>query len=958
MSCTLVKRTSVFLAILIGMLVFNFGLFGDLAGSKDTGCLWASVNRFGIDEKNSRRIYDPLDKTGFPFKKSWSCPLGGTVESQPIVSQGCIYVQAGCRVVKISTDGEILARSPVLTGAGLPSGASPTYSWTPFGSRIYQATRDHRLWALDPEDLTPLWELPFMELSAGGKPERRFRVTASPLVIHHEGRVFIALGTGNGDGTGLPDQYADNGFFIIEDLGKQGRFAYVKQMQGEVTGSPLRLGRQIIATENRGTQPSRIIQFLPETMQESPVPAFVKSGVPGSPAAEGDCIYVADRESRLYCYQTLKEGRLELRWANPGNSDTDADRIGSSYNLKSPVIGSTCVYLPIQQYAGRPGGAVAAIEKNTGRTANLRIFDSPLRSNLIYWKPDDCDPQDYLLVFESNGTAALLDAQTLENVNGFMAEDGSLQNEIQLVPPVAGSGSAPEPVIAENLLLLVDGEGTLHAFRGQGPVNFICTEGSGECDSAGNVQVRMKLANQSKIDYTGIPVVIGELDPQAADADKLENVPLRILFEGTVDLPASSQKVFTARLPGTAADRSLAAVINPPGHSQEKKEEIMPRSDNYCLFRIGQEALDLEVLSLKGPGELSPGQPGSISAQVCNHSGDTLKGVHIGWYQDGRLIRDEWPDFKPWEIKTLSWLWQSPKSPAIVQLKVWADPEEVLPEAQRLNNQKEIYIPLVSPPPFPDCSHPLEQTSWDVTYSLITGYRQRQRLDCHADRFGKLICKTVTWTDYSSPIWEHRTVRYTERLSIKADVSTGQNVLSKPEHTRPLDQDSRGAWEIIPYARTKGLDPDEVTRAGYGFRIRVTTDYWTDWEQKVPKGLGGTARPIGGVLRGPDRVIAEFYDTRGRSAGVAELERTGGTGGIGQGVWELPETALPLKDGTIYKQRKHFTKPDIPDGDYLVLIKATGAGRNQLFCCCSKRVHIYGSMYDDQYGRTNRASAG
>lgn len=951
------RRIPLLIAALTFILVFNFQLSSFQHESKEPGALLAAVNRFGIDDQNTRRIFDPLEKTGFPFQKRWSCPLGGTVESQPIVSQGCIYVQAGGGVVKISTEGEILARSPLLTHSGLPGGASPTYAWTPYGNRIYQATRDHRLWALDPDDLTPLWDVPFLELAAGNRPECRYRVTASPLVIHDDGKVLIALGTGNGDGTGLPDQYADNGFFIIEDLGKQGEVAYSKQMLGEVTGSPLRLGRQIIATENQGTQPSRIIQFLPETMKEAAMPAYAQAGIPGSPAAEGNRIYVADRESRIYGYRSSKEGRLELLWTNPEASDTDAGRIGNSYNLKSPVIGSNCIYLPIQHYAGRPGGAVAAVDKDTGQTVCLRVFDCPLRSNLIYWKPDDLELQDYLLVFEADGTAALLDAQTLENVCGFMAPDGSFQNEILLVPPIAGSSSAPEPVLAENLLLLVDGEGTMHAFQGRGPVNFICDQAEGACDSTGKIQVRMQLANQSKIDYTDIPVVIGELDPQGipVDEEKLQNVPLRILFESKIDLPAGCQSAFTAELPGTAADRSMAAVINPPGHSLEKKEEILPRSDNYSLFRIGGESLDLEVLSLEGPGGLSPGKPGSIVAQVCNHSVEALKGVHIGWYQDGDLIREEWLDFKPWEIKTLRWLWQSPKIPAIVQLKVWADPEEALPDVQRLNNQKEIHIALAGAPPVPDCSNPLDRKSWDVTYSLITGYRQRQRLDCHADRYGKLNCRMVPWTDYSSPIWEYRTVRYTESLSLQADVSTGQNLLPDPKHSGPQDQECRGAWEIIPYAQAQGIDPDEVTRAGYGFRVQVTTDYRSDWEQKVPKGLRGTAYPIGGAFSGPDRVTAEFYDTRGNKAGEAELVRTGGTGSIGQGIWELPETLRQMKDGTVVRQRKHFTQPEIPDGDYIVLIKATGAGRHGLFCCSTQKVRIFGSMYDDQYGRTDRA---
>lgn len=889
--------------------------------------------------------------------------LGRPGREPAIYAQGSLYVQAGQRLVKVSTEGQIQAQSPILSQSELPSGASPTYSWTPYGYRIYQATRDHRLWALDPEDLHPLWKEPvsgklFFELSAAGRPERRYRVTASPLVINHQGKAYIALGTGHGDGTGLPVQFADNGFFVLEDQGLYPKTVCARSMAGEVTGSPIRFGQSILATQNTGDQPSQILQFSFETMGLLPDLPNLAAGIPGSPTAEGNRVYLADRQSRLYCFQSSGTGSMELLWMSPSQADSDCGRLPMSYNLKSPVAGSRYIYLPIQQYKDSSGGAVVAVDKNTGRTAAVKTFNTTLRSNLLYWQPADDNTRAYLLVIESDGTASLLDAWTLESVPGFMSEDGAHRMKLALVPLSSDQGAAPEAIIADNLLLLIDGEGTLHAFQGRGPVNFICWSAAETHGGSDTLQVRLQLSNASRLDYKGIPVTIGELKGPipSADGSETEDWPETRLTETIIDLPAGATESLLVQLPLEAMDKTLVAQINPTGHPLELTEEIKPRTDNRCLFRIGGDPLDLEAIALNGPAIGIPGKRESLKALLCNHSSQALFKVRIGWFQDGQLLREELQDFKPWETKTLSWLWQSPKEADILQLKVWADPEETLSEQNRLNNQKDLYIRFENKPVIQTCADPMDRKDWNVVYSYITGYRQRQRLDCHVDRYGKLICKTVKWTDYSSPIWEQKTVRYTESLSVNAQISTLQGILPDPKHPCESDEDSRGAWAIIPFAEAKGYDPDTVTRAGYGFRLKVTTRYATDWETKIPKGLKGTAYPIGGTLKGPTQVLAEFYDTRGYKTAETLLERTGGTDGMGLAVWELPDATHRFSDGRSKSQRHHITKPDIPDGDYQVLVKVSGAGLHGLYTCCSQTVHIFGTMYDDQYNKIGRQS--
>lgn len=130
--------------------------------------------------------------------------------------------------------------------------------------------------------------------------------------------------------------------------------------------------------------------------------------------------------------------------------------------------------------------------------------------------------------------------------------------------------------------------------------------------------------------------------------------------------------------------------------------------------------------------------------------------------------------------------------------------------------------------------------NWSVMYHLITGYPTKTRTVTWTDSKGKEHKSTESYTDYSDPIWGTRNVRYSEKLTIDAKVNTKQGIATDPKRPKDSDVESRGSWEIIPYAKEKYLDPNEITRAGYGFKLKVTTNYSSDWETKVPKGYGET----------------------------------------------------------------------------------------------------------------------
>jgi hypothetical protein len=131
---------------------------------------------------------------------------------------------------------------------------------------------------------------------------------------------------------------------------------------------------------------------------------------------------------------------------------------------------------------------------------------------------------------------------------------------------------------------------------------------------------------------------------------------------------------------------------------------------------------------------------------------------------------------------------------------------------------------------------------------------------------------TYVWTEKSGrvTVTKRALVSYSEKLEMNVQINTYQDVVTSTDRNQDEDWQSRGSWEIIPYAEEKGLDAKEVTRAGYGFEVKVKTTYQTDWETKVPS----KAKPDGGVYKGTASVKVSFYDTRGRKVDEVSLTRS------------------------------------------------------------------------------------
>lgn len=357
----------------------------------------------------------------------------------------------------------------------------------------------------------------------------------------------------------------------------------------------------------------------------------------------------------------------------------------------------------------------------------------------------------------------------------------------------------------------------------------------------------------------------------------------------------------------------------------------------YIAVRLAPDVLppDIEVVSLSNPSPVTVSTQ-QIATAAYRNNGTTQQTFTGTFYVGTTVLSTETITLAPGQSVNRTYSWTAPAAAGSVTLKAEAAP--VANEINTANNVKTLAVdvkPAFTPPPIPDvpgCQNaPSVEYSWPVVYSWEVEH-------------------SSSWTDpvtgeSGTDYWTetvYETVEYNERLTAALTVNTKQGIAAST-------WESRGSWEIIPWAKARGLDPNEVTRAGYGIEVKVVTTYWTDYETKVP----GPASPHGGSFGGPTAVQASFYNTAGQHVQTVNLVPTSGSAGGKNITWELPQTIHTYPDGTRVTQRKHFTSETNKDGIYRVQVKITGAGHD-LCLSRTKNVTIYGDMYDDSITRIKK----
>ncbi|GIO42275.1 CARDB domain-containing protein [Paenibacillus apis] len=410
-------------------------------------------------------------------------------------------------------------------------------------------------------------------------------------------------------------------------------------------------------------------------------------------------------------------------------------------------------------------------------------------------------------------------------------------------------------------------------------------------------------------------------------------------------------KIEISEDPGTYYIKADVTINNPnhPDRALESPNESYHNNEikgGWTIERKGAEN-DLIAQSITAsPSALTVGQSSTLTAKVKNVGATDISNVLIRFVENGKKTiyetRKDMPANKP--ITVGGFKWTGPVGTH--NLSVHVDPEKEKRDKDRSNNVAFTGCSVTKNGGDAYCDTTKPEAKWDVSYPLITGYPTKTRTVTWTDSEGKSHTSTESYTDYSDPIWENRTVTYNEKLTVSAELNTKQGIPTEPKDYEGKYRESRGSWEIIPWAKENGLNPNEVTRAGYGVEIKVQTKYTSDWETKVPKGLEDTAKPIGGELKGPTEVRVYIWDTNDDYVTSIGLVKTGGDDKTS--TWELPEERYKsdLIDFDIY-ERKFYTDVKAPDGEYTFEIVAMHAGQNDLSSCFVKKITIYGSMYDD-----------
>lgn len=400
----------------------------------------------------------------------------------------------------------------------------------------------------------------------------------------------------------------------------------------------------------------------------------------------------------------------------------------------------------------------------------------------------------------------------------------------------------------------------------------------------------------------------------------------------------------------------VTALVNNPNHPDRAYEAPAEAYKNNqvkgeWVLDIGAPSNDLIAQSVEvTPKNIKVGQQTTISAKVKNAGTSDENNVLIRFYANQNMIyeaRKNLPAGKTVVVGGFSW---TGSQTGVHNISVHVDPLKEKVDSDRSNNIAVTGCSVGgSGGSGESCTKTSSTNNWSVAYRLITGYPTKTAYYSWTDSDGKSHTGSYSYTDYSDPIWETRNVTYNENLKVSAEVNTKQGIATDPKNPKASDRESRGSWEIIPYSKKNGLDPNTVTRAGYGFELKVTTNYQTDWETKVPIGLEGTAKKIGGEYVGPKagEVIAKIYNTKGQYVESVTLERTSGNN-VGTATWELPKKSHKFSDGETVQERKYYTNKDWADGNFNVVIVVTASGsQGQLVVCSTEKLRIYGSMYDD-----------
>jgi len=248
-----------------------------------------------------------------------------------------------------------------------------------------------------------------------------------------------------------------------------------------------------------------------------------------------------------------------------------------------------------------------------------------------------------------------------------------------------------------------------------------------------------------------------------------------------------------------------------------------------------------------------------------------------------------------------SFTFRAPCKTGTYSLRVTINEARAIEEIDYTNNEARCTY-RVEGFPEDECYRP--SNSWTVTYRCF------QDECCHTDpETGEEDCDCCHAEDID--------VTYSQRVKVTVNLDTGFGGVNK--------------WfEGYPWAQPFGKYGNEIrdkhrTKSGYIVYLDVTTDYWTDWEKKIPRCGCGDPRPrsySGKVPEGPNEVEVRFpfpvYVGADRELTYRVFLKPDNPRGSWHNTWRLPPCTGYLGADKPYPV--FVPHLDTPDGDYEITV--------------------------------------
>lgn len=845
----------------------------------------AEVICFGGDEKRQHLVDQPV----YPaVAYKWEQNIGVS-NSQPLIIDSHKTPDGLPRVYV--QGGHYLwafdtAGKPVWSSPPKINDESTTSSYTtfcPVDGYLYSGTTSGSIVAHDQNG----------RLLPGATAKIGSRVVSAPLVMNWQGQTIIVAGSDDGN------------VYIIANLTGKNKVITHVPVGGVLTSSPAPVDNNgfIIGSDSNtgkvaGIYFTDLFKIEKGAIKNKPGPKarWIKTfpaGVPASFAVDGIYAFFSHKKGGLYKINKYS-GEAAKGWPNT------AAYSSSTFTNYSPAVDDRYAYFPIKSLNGG-NGAVIVLNKNTGaKTAQINFNDKVTTAPLVLKQAGA------LLAGQASGWVGVYKIGTWKTVDAVKIVDPPDAPQDRRVP----NGITAELSLSNNLLLV--GGNYKAGGAAVGGVLTAFTVSSEPVDlQAVSLDPGVPAGQKARPGATYTAVVTYKYrekqrpDDPASLLKPLPDINVKAFRDSAAavlkadpDDPGAAAKATVALAPGgtvtlkfkwtapNAPQTTISARINmdPTRYGEAYLENNIKSA--AVQVDVPDQPVDLAVTKVDNINPVFTGNRYVADVFYTNTAAAPAESV-IRFYVNDRKVGEKTVYVGANSQDSTQFNWDAPAATGTVTLKATINPDRSLKETDYNNNTASLRVEVKNP--------------------------------------GTALCNEPdkTWTESYHLLVSHI---YDKKGNHVGDVSATKNVT----YSEALDM------AVTP--NDDGGNAIAGIKAGYGFYLNVTTTYTSDYEAKVPQGLHGTARPKGGAFSGAQEVYAIFPD-----GSKVFLEPSGSTRDH-INTWQLPEQ---YRSAIGASTRKHYISEDSPDGDYVITVVASDAGRNGL--CITKKVilKINGSMYDD-----------